>query len=94
MARIVIQYAGFTQKIWLDKMTNEPSQVCPICGVKIVKAPGGDRVLFSVGFPGTRARLWARVCQFVKKPGCINSDPALIGETQPKDHYTDHYKPQ
>ncbi|EKD06344.1 MULTISPECIES: hypothetical protein [Limnospira] len=55
-----------------------------------MKAPGGDRVLFSVGAPGTRARLWARVCQFVKKPGCINSDPALIGETKP----TDPYRPQ
>lgn len=47
-------------------------QVCPICGVKILKLVGGDRVLFAVGPPGTRALLWQRVCQHAQKPGCIN----------------------
>lgn len=58
-------------------------QVCPACGVKIA----GDTVLFSAGPPGTRARLWARVCQYNKKPGCINQDKEAIGEIQPNDPY-------
>jgi hypothetical protein len=48
-------------------------RVCPVCGVKIIGMVGGDRVLFSVGPPGTRATLWARVCQYTQKPGCINT---------------------
>ncbi|MBF2034514.1 MAG: hypothetical protein IGR92_03300 [Leptolyngbyaceae cyanobacterium T60_A2020_046] len=48
-------------------------QTCPVCGVKIMTGVvGGDRVMFSAGPPGTRARLWARVCQYVEKAGCIN----------------------
>lgn len=65
---------------------NNNMAVCPACGVKIV---GGDKVIFSVGAPGTRSRLWARVCQFAKKPGCINTDPRKIGEVQPSDYYGD-----
>ncbi|MGB3535810.1 MAG: hypothetical protein WBA13_20120 [Microcoleaceae cyanobacterium] len=68
-------------------MTEAETQTCPVCGVKITKAPGGDRVLFSSGQPGTRAKLAARVCQFVKQNGCINQDPNLIGEIQPDDYY-------
>lgn len=49
-------------------------QVCPICGVKILKMIGGDRVEFSAGPPGTRAILWKRVCQYAQKPGCINPE--------------------
>lgn len=65
------------------------TQTCPVCGVKImVGVVGGDRVMFSAGPPGTRARLWARVCQYVDKPGCINPDG---GNQKPgKD---DFYKP-
>lgn len=46
-------------------------EVCPVCGVKIV---AGNRVLFSAGPPGDRAKLWSRVCKYVKdkKKGCIN----------------------
>lgn len=54
-------------------MTDSNSQTCPICGVSIV--PGGaagDRVIFSTGPQGTRAKLWARVCQYTKQSGCIN----------------------
>ena len=65
------------------------SQTCPVCGVKIVSATGGDQVLFSAGPPGTRAKLAARVCQFVQKQGCINKDSSQIGVIQP----TDYYKP-
>lgn len=49
-------------------------QVCPVCGVKILKIIGGDRVLFSTGAPGTREVLWQKVCQYTDKPGCINRD--------------------
>jgi hypothetical protein len=49
---------------------------------------GGDRVLFSAGPPGTRARLYARVCQYVQKAGCINSS----GGNQPPQA-NDYYKP-
>lgn len=65
---------------------NNNMAVCPACGVKIV---GGDKVLFSVGAPGTRSRLWARVCQFAKKPGCINTNSEQIGEVKPSDYYGD-----
>ena len=56
-----------------DEMASQNPQVCPVCGVKILGGVvGGDRVLFSAGPPGTRARLWARVCRHVQKAGCIN----------------------
>ncbi|MEL6384099.1 MAG: hypothetical protein AAFQ89_16920 [Cyanobacteria bacterium J06626_18] len=70
-------------------MTEPNTQICPVCNVKImVGVVGGDRVLFSSGNPGTRARLWARVCQYVNKPGCINSQ----GETQ-QPTKDDYFKP-
>ncbi|PZO56097.1 MAG: hypothetical protein DCF15_09440 [Phormidesmis priestleyi] len=54
-------------------MADPTTQTCPICSVKImVGSPGGDRVLFSSGPAGTRTKLWARVCQFNQKSGCIN----------------------
>lgn len=49
---------------------------------------GGDRVIFSAGPPGTRARLWARVCQYVNKPGCINE----AGKNQ-QPAEDDYFKP-
>lgn len=57
---------------------------CPACGVVIT---ADDSVLFSHGKPGTRARLWARVCQYAKRPGCINKDETKIGDIQEKDYY-------
>ncbi|WP_017306665.1 hypothetical protein [Spirulina subsalsa] len=69
-------------------MTHQPNsgvQVCPACGVKIV---GRDTVLFSAGAPGNRARLWARVCQYVKKPGCINEEEESIGVVKEGDYYS------
>lgn len=54
-------------------MADPSTQTCPICNVQImVGAAGGDRVIFSTGPQGTRAKLWARVCQYNKKSGCIN----------------------
>ncbi len=49
---------------------------------------GQDRVLFSQGPAGTRTKLWARVCQFVREPQlCLNQDPALRGEPGAEDFY-------
>ncbi|ASC73538.1 hypothetical protein XM38_045050 [Halomicronema hongdechloris C2206] len=62
-------------------------QTCPICGVKImVGIVGGDRVLFSAGPPGTRSKLYARVCRYVDKPSCINRQ-AASQTPQPDDFY-------
>lgn len=51
-------------------------QVCPVCQVKILKLVGGDRVLFSTGAASDRATLWARVCRYTDKAGCINRNAA------------------
>lgn len=59
-------------------------EVCPACGVTI---EDGSKVLFSYGPPGTRERLWARVCQFAKRPGCINSNTEALGEIKETDYY-------
>ncbi|MGG6296043.1 hypothetical protein ACQ4M4_16770 [Leptolyngbya sp. AN02str] len=58
-------------------MTNSGMQTCPLCKVKII-AGGvlGDRVIFSMGPPGTRTSLWNKVCKFTERPGCINRDPS------------------
>lgn len=55
-------------------------QTCPVCGVRVVldeQDPSRDQVLFSFGKPGTRGKLWARVCNYIqkdkdKREGCIN----------------------
>lgn len=60
-------------------------KMCPVCGVKIVSLIGGDRVLFSVGPLGTRASLWARVCQYTQKPGCINANREVFNPNQPNN---------
>ncbi len=71
-----------------EPMSPEPSeQVCPLCGVKIIPMIGGDRVIFSMGPAGTRAKLWARVCQFVNKPECINRDREAIGQVGSADYF-------
>jgi hypothetical protein len=46
-----------------------------------------SKVIFSCGPSGTRARLWARVCQFNKQPGCINQDDFKIGDVKELDYY-------
>lgn len=68
-------------------MADTEPQVCPVCQVKISPGPGGDRVEFSIGPAGTRAKLWARVCQFVDKPACINRDRGAIGNVDAQDYY-------
>jgi hypothetical protein len=57
---------------------------CPACEVVITP---DDQVLFSFGKPGTRARLYARVCQYAKRPGCINTDETKIGDIKEKDYF-------
>ncbi|MBE9061554.1 hypothetical protein [cf. Phormidesmis sp. LEGE 11477] len=54
-------------------MADPTTQTCSVCSVKIITGTaGGDRVIFSTGPQGSRAKLWARVCQYNKKAGCIN----------------------
>ena len=49
--------------------------------------------MFSQGTPGTRSKLWSRVCQFLKSSeqtqACINQDPSLRGEQQAGDAFPD-----
>jgi len=59
------------------------ARTCPVCGVSIL----GDEVQFSSGAPGTRARLYARVCQYTSKPECINRNPAAIGTILKEDGF-------
>jgi hypothetical protein len=67
---------------------------CALCTVEIQgMAGGGDLVHFSQGAPGTRAKLWARVCQYLRSPEqcaqCINQDLALRGEVTGSDYYAE-----
>ncbi|MEB3276550.1 MAG: hypothetical protein VKM92_06250 [Cyanobacteriota bacterium] len=67
-------------------------QRCSVCNVEIQGMAGGnDLVQFSHGGPGTRSKLWARVCQFLnsddKKRLCLNQDPNLRGTIQPGDGF-------
>jgi hypothetical protein len=67
---------------------------CNLCTVEIQSMAGGaDLVVFSQGAPGTRAKLWARVCQYLRTPEqcaqCINQDPTLRGEVSSSDYYAE-----
>ncbi len=66
--------------------SNQPQnlQICPVCNVSITE---DGQVNFSTGSPGTRARLYARVCNYVQKPGCINQESQLIGKVNPEDGF-------
>ena len=68
----------------MAKGNSKNLQVCPICNISITE---DGQVNFSTGSPGTRARLYARVCQFAQKPGCINQDAELIGELTGGDSF-------
>ncbi|MDY7004770.1 MAG: hypothetical protein SWX82_12645 [Cyanobacteriota bacterium] len=65
-------------------MSENQQEICPVCLVKIVDR---DRVLFSSGPPGTKAKLWARVCQYAQKQGCINQDLDEVGKVKSEDYY-------
>jgi hypothetical protein len=67
---------------------------CSLCQVEIQGMVGGkDLVHFSQGGPGTRAKLWARVCQYLRTPEqcaqCINQDLTLRGEVVMSDYYAE-----
>lgn len=67
---------------------------CNLCQVDIQGMAGGkDLVHFSQGAPASRAKLWARVCQFLRSDDqisrCINQDPSLRGEVQSSDYYAE-----
>ncbi|MEB3165233.1 MAG: hypothetical protein VKO65_01040 [Cyanobacteriota bacterium] len=69
-------------------------QRCSLCQVEIQgMTGGGDLVHFSQGAPGTRAKLWARVCQYLRSPEqtgqCLNQDPALRGQVVGSDYYAE-----
>lgn len=56
-------------------------------------AGGNDLVHFSQGAPGTRAKLWARVCQYLRsdeqRGQCLNQDVALRGTVVQTDYYAE-----
>jgi hypothetical protein len=67
---------------------------CSLCQVEIQGMAGGnDLVHFSMGAPGSRAKLWARVCQYLRSPEqcsqCLNQDPALRGTVTANDYYAE-----
>ena len=67
---------------------------CSLCQVEIEAiGQGADRVHFSMGAPGTRAKLWARVCQYLRTPEqcsqCLNQDPNLRGAVTSNDYYAE-----
>ncbi len=66
--------------------SNNPKnlQICPVCGVSITE---DGQVNFKSGSPGTRARLYARVCQYASQPGCINQESQLRGEITREDGF-------
>ena len=68
----------------MDSNNPKSLQICPVCGVSITE---DGQVNFAAGNPGTRARLYARVCHYAQKPGCINQEPQLIGEITPEDGF-------
>ena len=68
----------------MDSTNPSSRKICPVCNVSIT---ADDQVNFSNGRPGTRARLYARVCQYAQKPGCINQSSELIGELTREDSF-------
>ncbi|PZD73668.1 hypothetical protein C1752_01946 [Acaryochloris thomasi RCC1774] len=68
----------------MNPQDNQTLETCPACNVSIT---ADEKVNFAVGQPGTRAKLYARVCQFNQKPGCINQQPELIGEKTEDDDF-------
>lgn len=68
----------------MSEQTCPMIEKCPVCGVEI---ENGAKVNFSYGPPGTRARLWARVCNYAQNSACINRDEAAIGNVASQDYY-------
>ena len=69
-------------------------QRCSLCQVEIQGMAGGqDLVYFSHGGPGSRAKLWARVCQYLRSDDqqkqCLNQDPSRRGTVQASDYFAE-----
>jgi hypothetical protein len=69
-------------------------QRCSLCQVEIQGMVGGnDLVHFSQGAPGSRAKLWARVCQYLRtdeqKGQCLNQDASQRGAVQASDYFAE-----
>ncbi len=65
---------------------------CELCQIEINEnTDQGDEVLFSRGATGSRSKLWARVCQYLKtheqKASCINQDVSKRGTEKAGDRY-------
>lgn len=65
---------------------------CELCQIEINEnVDQGDEVLFSRGATGSRSKLWARVCKYLKtdeqKASCINQDVSKRGTEMPGDRY-------
>lgn len=67
---------------------DEVLEVCQVCRVSITKE---GQVNFSYGEPGTRARLFERVCQHTQKPGCINKDFQGANNIPERDRYPEEF---
>ena len=68
----------------MDSNNPQNLQNCPVCGVSIAE---DGQVNFSHGSSGTRARLYARVCQYTQKSECINQESQIIGEITQVDGF-------
>lgn len=59
-------------------------QTCSVCGVSITE---DGQVNFANGNPGSRNRLYARVCQYTENPSCINQKSKLSGDITREDSF-------
>ncbi len=59
-------------------------QTCSLCSVRIDQK---DTVHFSFGKPGSRERLYARVCRHVNDHRCINANEKSLNPITADDHY-------
>nr|YP_009530351.1 hypothetical protein PMNZ_077 [Paulinella micropora]AXY63040.1 hypothetical protein PMNZ_077 [Paulinella micropora] len=69
-------------------------QCCPVCQVEIEHTIDNQYLVhFSRGNTGSLAKLWARVCQYLKTDDqcnqCLNQNPLLHGEISDTDYYND-----
>jgi hypothetical protein len=78
----------------MPSIPSDSRQRCALCQVEIEAIGSGhDVVHFSMGAPGTRAKLWARVCQYLRSPEqcrqCLNQDPNQRGAVTSSDYYAE-----
>lgn len=58
-------------------------RICPVCTAVLSR----ESVLFATGYRGTRAQLYARVCQYNRDSRCLNWNKALLGEILREDEF-------